>query len=292
MRRKLTTKEKKIVLAILLVVVAAFLIYSAIKYFQSKNEENPASGSTGLSLVELDPASSGGNETEALPGSETEPATEEPTEEPSGSESAGTEPETEPESTLPPQTDPPGFWEDLTATEPEIIVPWESLPEQTDPPGFWEDLTATETEPPVIITPTTPPTTAPTEPAQSGIYVTKNGTYTDREGVAQYLHTYGKLPSNFITKKQAKALGWDSGKNLASYAPGKSIGGDYFSNYEGVPGKGTFHECDINYKSGKRGAERIVWSGDGRIFYSPDHYTTYYEWKGPNQWVFAYRYDQ
>ena len=237
MHRKLTSKEKKIILAILLVVVAAFLIYSAIKYFQSKNEENPASGSTGLSLVELDPASSGSNETEALPGSETEPATEEPTEEPSGSESAGTEPETETESTLPPQTDPPGFWEDLTATEPEIIVPWESLPPQTDPPGFWEDLTATETEPPVIITPTTPPTAAPTvaptQPTQSGNTVTLNGVtvtkgevYNDKDHVALYIHAFKSLPPNYITKNQADNMNnWQS--------KGYYIGGDKFGNREG-----------------------------------------------------------
>lgn len=282
MHRKLTDKEKKIVLAILFAIIITFLVIAAIKWFRSKNEETPGTTAESLSIVDPDTGTPSGDATEEESGTETEPV-EDPTEELSGEV---TEPETEPTGTeLPPQTDPPGFWENLTATETEeqIILPWDdTLPEQTDPPGFWEDLTATETEEQIIITPTQAPT---------GIYVTQNGTYTDREGVAQYLHTYGKLPSNFITKKQAKALGWESGKNLASYAPGKSIGGDVFTNYEGVPGRGTFHECDINYKSGKRGGERIVWSGDGRIFYSPDHYTTYYEWKGPNQWVYAYTYN-
>ncbi len=94
--------------------------------------------------------------------------------------------------------------------------------------------------------------------------------------MALYLHLYNELPSNFITKKEAKKLGW-SGGSLEDYAPGKSIGGDVFGNREGVlPDYGKYHECDIDTKGKKkRGAKRIVYSDDGRIYYTEDHYETF-----------------
>ncbi len=108
--------------------------------------------------------------------------------------------------------------------------------------------------------------------------IDKNGSYSSKDEVALYLHLYGKLPSNFITKKEAQALGWDGG-SLEPYAPGKSIGGDYFGNYEGnLPKKKgrTYHECDIGTKGKRsRGAKRIVYSNDGLIYYTPDHYETF-----------------
>ncbi|MBQ8031614.1 MAG: ribonuclease, partial [Butyrivibrio sp.] len=74
----------------------------------------------------------------------------------------------------------------------------------------------------------------------------EEGTYTSKVDVAMYIHTYGKLPSNFMTKKQAKKLGW-SGGSLEEYAPGMCIGGDYFGNYEGLlPEDKEYHECDID----------------------------------------------
>ncbi len=109
--------------------------------------------------------------------------------------------------------------------------------------------------------------------------IAEDGSYTTKDEVALYIHTYGHLPSNFITKKEAEALGWDSKKgNLWDVAPGKSIGGDYFGNYEGkLPEeKGLqYHECDINYGGGHRGAERIIYSNRGQIYYTGDHYQTF-----------------
>ena len=61
--------------------------------------------------------------------------------------------------------------------------------------------------------------------------IDRNGSYTSKDDVALYIHTYGELPQNFITKKEAERLGWDGG-SLERYAPGKSIGGSYFGNYE------------------------------------------------------------
>ena len=107
----------------------------------------------------------------------------------------------------------------------------------------------------------------------------KNGSYTSKKDVALYIHTYGELPENFITKKEAEELGWDSYRgNLWDVAPGKSIGGSYFGNYEGLlPSKKgrKYYECDIDYNGGRRGAKRIIYSNDGLIFYTDDHYKSF-----------------
>ncbi|MBE6009540.1 MAG: ribonuclease [Lachnospiraceae bacterium] len=105
--------------------------------------------------------------------------------------------------------------------------------------------------------------------------IDEDGSYTSKEDVALYLHTYEKLPSNFITKKEAKSLGWEGG-SLEPYAPGKCIGGDRFGNYEGQLPDGSYHECDIGtLGKSSRGAKRIVYSDDGRIYYTDDHYETF-----------------
>ena len=107
--------------------------------------------------------------------------------------------------------------------------------------------------------------------------IEEDGTYTTKEDVARYIHTYGHLPDNFITKKQAQALGWEGG-SLEPYAPGKCIGGSRFGNYEGtLPEKDgrTYTECDIDtLGASKRGAKRIVFSNDGLIYYTEDRYET------------------
>ena len=109
--------------------------------------------------------------------------------------------------------------------------------------------------------------------------VNEDGEYTSKDEVALYIHLYNHLPSNFITKNEAKDLGWDSSKgNLHKVAPGKSIGGDKFGNREGLlPKKDgrVYYECDIDYKKGSRNAKRIVFSNDGLIYYTEDHYETY-----------------
>lgn len=109
--------------------------------------------------------------------------------------------------------------------------------------------------------------------------IREDGTYTSKEEVAEYIYLYGHLPDNFITKKEAKALGWVSSEgNLEEVAPGKSIGGDYFGNFEGnLPKKKgrEYHECDIDSDGGYRGAKRLVFSNDGLIYYTEDHYNTF-----------------
>ena len=114
------------------------------------------------------------------------------------------------------------------------------------------------------------------QPTTTQPLIDEDGAYTTKEDVALYIHTYGKLPSNFITKKAAKKLGW-SGGSLEDYAPGKCIGGDYFGNYEGLlPEDKEYHECDIDtLGKSKRGAKRIIYSDDGYIYYTADHYESF-----------------
>ena len=106
--------------------------------------------------------------------------------------------------------------------------------------------------------------------------IDENDYYTSKEDVALYIHTYGSLPDNFMTKDEARALGWEGG-GLEEYAPGMCIGGDYFGNYEGLlPEDRDYTECDIDtVGKDSRGAKRIVFSEDGLIYYTEDHYESF-----------------
>ena len=109
--------------------------------------------------------------------------------------------------------------------------------------------------------------------------ISEDGEYSSKEEVALYLYSFGKLPPNYITKKEAEALGWQSNKgNLWAVAPGMSIGGDSFGNREGLlpkANKRKYFECDIDYEGGYRNEKRIVFSDDGLIFYTGDHYNSF-----------------
>ena len=106
----------------------------------------------------------------------------------------------------------------------------------------------------------------------------EDGTYTTKEDVALYIHLYRHLPDNFLTKKEAEKLGWPGG-SLEPYAPGMCIGGSRFGNYEGLLPEAegrTYTECDIDTLGAeKRGAKRIVFSNDGLIYYTEDHYKSF-----------------
>ena len=117
-------------------------------------------------------------------------------------------------------------------------------------------------------------TEAATEETQP--YLDPYGSYTTKEDVALYIHLYGDLPLNFMTKKQARDLGWEKG-SLEPVAPGMCIGGDYFGNYEGLlPEDREYTECDIDtLGKSSRGAKRIVFSDDGLIYYTEDHYESF-----------------
>ena len=111
--------------------------------------------------------------------------------------------------------------------------------------------------------------------------VEEDGWYDSMEEVAIYLTFFEELPGNYLTKKEAQALGWESRKgNLWDVADGCSIGGDRFGNYEGLlpEAKGRkWTECDIDFDGSYRGAERIVFSNDGLIYYTGDHYESFEE---------------
>ncbi len=115
-----------------------------------------------------------------------------------------------------------------------------------------------------------------TAEAETEPWLDPYGSYTTKEDVALYIHLYGELPLNFMTKKQARALGWEGG-SLEPVAPGMCIGGDWFGNYEGLlPEDREYTECDIDtLGASKRGAKRIVFSEDGLIYYTEDHYESF-----------------
>ena len=125
-------------------------------------------------------------------------------------------------------------------------------------------------------TKTPTPTKAPTPTKEPAI--AKDGWYYSKDEVALYIHTYGCLPSNYITKNEAEDLGW-SGGSVQKYKKGAAIGGSVFGNYEGLLPKKkgrTYYECDID-TDGKssRGAKRIIYSNDGLIYYTDDHYESF-----------------
>ncbi len=122
------------------------------------------------------------------------------------------------------------------------------------------------------------------EPSQSSeivseITIREDGNYTSKDEVALYIHTYNKLPINYITKQQAEEQGWDSSSgNLDEVLPGMSIGGSSFGNYESKLPKADgrqYFECDIDYEGGYRNSKRLVYSNDGLIFYTEDHYENF-----------------
>lgn len=116
-------------------------------------------------------------------------------------------------------------------------------------------------------------------PSDGTLSVTEDGQYTSKDEVALYLHTYGHLPSNYISKTKARNKGWVATEgNLWDVCPGMSIGGsEYYNDEDQLPDarRRRWTECDINYHGGYRGAERIVFSNDGLIYYTPDHYRTF-----------------
>ncbi len=100
-----------------------------------------------------------------------------------------------------------------------------------------------------------------------------------KDEVAAYIKQFRELPPNYLTKQDATDLGWDNTRgNLWDVAEGMSIGGDRFGNREGLLPEAKdrqYYECDVNYQGGYRGAERIVYSNDGLVFYTADHYKTF-----------------
>lgn len=128
--------------------------------------------------------------------------------------------------------------------------------------------------------PTSAPTATPVR-TEKPTAAPKQTAITAPQDIADYIFAHGTLPDNFLTKDEARQLGWDSSKNYVSdVAPGYSIGGDKFGNYEGLLPDASgrkWYEADANYTVGPRGAERILYSSDGLVYYTNDHYQTFTE---------------
>lgn len=147
----------------------------------------------------------------------------------------------------------------------------ETIPTAEDAP---EEVAADpeEAEKPAAVPEEDPaPQTAPQEVA-FGEY------YYDVENVVLYLDTYGELPENYITKNEARDLGWNGG-SVENYQDGAAIGGDRFGNYEGLLPNGSWVECDIDTEDeNSRGAKRLVFNlEDGLYYFTDDHYESFVE---------------
>jgi hypothetical protein len=136
-------------------------------------------------------------------------------------------------------------------------------------PGLLENLSAPAAEPSGELS------VLPSEGGEAA--VDEDGVYTEKDELALYIHLYGHLPDNFVTKAEAEAAGWTGG-SLGRVLPGKSIGGDRFYNREGLLPKAkgrVWTECDVGDTDRGRGPERIVFSNDGLLYFTDDHYDSF-----------------
>ena len=171
--------------------------------------------------------------------------------------------------------------EEVDATLDILDAVVSALPEESEdpvtPPS--ETLPNSQAPPAEEIVPDAPPATDAQPPAEEESALPEDGQYDDKDNVALYIHLYGKLPSNFLSKSKARSqYGWEFGP-LDKLAPGMAIGGSQFGNNEGLlpDAKGrTWTECDIDtVGKDSRGSKRIVFSNDGLIYYTEDHYESF-----------------
>lgn len=157
--------------------------------------------------------------------------------------------------------------EEFSATPQTPLTSFLEPQDQTSTPDQSQSVTGTETTP------------SGDQSPLALIDVAEDGEYTAKMEVAAYLYQFGRLPANYLTKNEAQDLGWVAQKgNLWKVTDQMSIGGDRFGNYEGLLPKKNgrqYYECDIDYNGGSRNAKRIVFSNDGLIFYTDDHYESF-----------------
>ena len=130
----------------------------------------------------------------------------------------------------------------------------------------------------IKVTPTVEPEEAG-KAEESYADIREDGYYYDLESVVLYYEKFNRLPSNYLTKNKARALGWERGR-LTGYKEGAAIGGDRFGNYERILPtlRGMeYIECDIDTEDSSRGEKRLVISNNKRYFYTTDHYATFRE---------------
>lgn len=169
-----------------------------------------------------------------------------------------------PEAVAPPTAD----------TQPPATATEGAAPPETQFPETEESPAATEAPPPATEEPS-----APSDDQPPALTVSEDGRYDSKEEVALYLHLYGHLPDNYVTKREAEAKGWTGGSVERYTGEGTAIGGSRFGNYEGLLPEAagrTYTECDIGTVGrSSRGAKRLVFSNDGLIYYTEDHYESF-----------------
>lgn len=110
--------------------------------------------------------------------------------------------------------------------------------------------------------------------------VAGNATKNNNDGADYWLKYFGKLPEYYVTKEELIRFGWNEGKKPSKYAPSKMYSKGVYNNSDGhlpdAPGR-IWYEADINYYEGRRNRHRVLWSNDGLIFVTYDHYSTFYE---------------
>ena len=172
----------------------------------------------------------------------------------------------------------------LTACGGPAAGPLPSAPAPEEPSSLLESAQA-ETDAPLSQAPDSadpetqkPETQAPDAP-ETAPAVAEDGWYSSKEDVALYIHLYGHLPDNYVTKREVQELGWTGGSVERYAGEGTAIGGSRFGNYEGLLPEAegrTYTECDIDtVGSSSRGAKRVVFSNDGLIYYTGDHYESF-----------------
>jgi guanyl-specific ribonuclease Sa len=100
---------------------------------------------------------------------------------------------------------------------------------------------------------------------------------TKAEVVIEFVKVNHQLPDFYLTKNKAKKLGWIPSKaNLCEVLPGRAIGGDHFSNREKqLPEGEQYFEADVNFSCGSRNADRIIFTKNGDVYLSTDHYKSF-----------------
>ena len=100
---------------------------------------------------------------------------------------------------------------------------------------------------------------------------------TSEKLVIDFVKANKKLPDYYITKGEARNQGWVASKgNLCDALPGRAIGGDKFSNREkSLPPGNQYFEADVNYNCGNRNADRIVFTKNGEVWLTHDHYKSF-----------------
>jgi hypothetical protein len=113
--------------------------------------------------------------------------------------------------------------------------------------------------------------------------IQENKKYTSKDSVAAYIYLFHKLPANYINKSAAQELYEAKGNTFTKWnfnplnVLGYMVGGDvYYNNEKKLPVISmVYYEADVDYFGDNRGTKRLVWTTDGAVFYTANHYETF-----------------